>query len=115
MGFEAKNKGLRIRQRGRLPHWEIEGGNYFVTFRLDDSVPKSVVAAYHFERQNIVDTAAQMKRELTEHEHEKLRKLYSDRIERYLDSGAGSCYLKRSEIAEIVKKALCFFNGQRYH
>ncbi len=30
-----------IRQRGHhpLPHWETDGGTYFVTFRLDDSVP----------------------------------------------------------------------------
>lgn len=35
----------RIRSRGRLPHWETEGGVYFVTFRLADSLPKEVIEA----------------------------------------------------------------------
>jgi hypothetical protein len=26
--------------RGRLPHWEVEGGKYFVTMNLAGSIPK---------------------------------------------------------------------------
>ena len=107
-------EGLRIRARGRLPHWELEGGIYFVTFRLDDSVPKTIAEAYRFERENIVKTAQQMQRDLSNHERERLRELYSEQIEGYLDSGKGKCYLKMPVIAEIVKNALVHFDGQRY-
>jgi hypothetical protein len=34
---------VRIRQRGRLPHWEKDSGLYFVTFRLADSIPREVL------------------------------------------------------------------------
>ena len=30
--------------RGRLPHWEVERGRYFVTVRCYDSLPLKVVA-----------------------------------------------------------------------
>ncbi len=36
------------------------------------------------------------------------------RIEHYLDSGAGQCWLSQPEIAETVENALLFFEGQRY-
>jgi len=113
MCSEIRNKGLRIR-RGFLPHWEMDGGTYFVTFRLDDSLPDSVVRAYRFERENIINTAAQLNRDLTENESDRLRKLYSDRIESHLDSGLGACYLKNDVIAELVKNALLYFDGERY-
>ena len=34
---------VRIRSRGRLPHWEVEFGSYFVSFRLGESLPKETV------------------------------------------------------------------------
>ena len=36
---------LRVRSRGYLPHWELEGATYSVTFRLDDSLPAEVLRA----------------------------------------------------------------------
>jgi len=36
------------------------------------------------------------------------------RIEHYLDSGAGRCWLSQPEIAETAENALLFFEGQRY-
>jgi hypothetical protein len=35
-------------------------------------------------------------------------------IESYLDSGAGQCWLSRTETAETVEDALPYFEGQRY-
>ncbi len=35
---------VTIRNRGRLPHWEVDSGLYFITFRLADSLPKHVLA-----------------------------------------------------------------------
>jgi len=34
---------VRIRSRGRLPHWERDEATYFVTFRLFDSLPATVL------------------------------------------------------------------------
>lgn len=106
--------GLRIRHRGRLPHWEIEKGTYFVTFRLNDSVPRKVADSYRFERENIIHTAQQLNRVLTDYELERLGKLYSEKIECYLDSGIGNCFLRQPAIAKLVKDALEYFDGERY-
>lgn len=105
---------MRIRHRGRLPHWETETGSYFITFRLSDSIPRKVADSYRFERENIIKTAEHLNRSLTEYELERLAKLYSDKIESYLDQGVGECYLRQSKIAELVKISLEYFHNQRY-
>ena len=105
---------LRIRNRGHLPHWEREGGTYFVTFRLADSLPKSALDFFEQERESLVRRAKQQRRELTVSEQTRLQELYSDRVETQLDSGAGACHLARPEIAELVAEALRRFDGKRY-
>jgi hypothetical protein len=39
-----------IHTRGYLPHVKREGSEYFVTFRLADSLPKEVLMRYEAER-----------------------------------------------------------------
>ena len=105
---------VRIRSRGRLPHWETEGGTYFVTFRLVDSLPQSVLDSFEFERKDILKRAKQQGRELSATERKRLDELFSERIEAYLDSGAGACHLSDPEIADLAAKALRHFDSQRY-
>jgi REP element-mobilizing transposase RayT len=104
---------MLVRKR-RLPHWEIEAATYSVTFRLADSLPASVLQAYEFERRDIIQTASQQGRKLTQQEIQRLDQLFSERIDRYLDSGAGACHLARPDIAELVANALKYFDGERY-
>jgi REP element-mobilizing transposase RayT len=61
-----------------------------------------------------VKTAEQQRRELTATEHDRLDKLFSERIEQCLDSGQGACHLARAEIADLVVAALQHFDGTRY-
>ena len=77
---------VRIRQGAYLPHWTREGGVYAVTFRLADSLPQQVVAAWKGERGEIVRRAKQAGRELTPAENKRLQELFSDRVEKYLDA-----------------------------
>jgi len=106
---------IKKRHGAYLPHWTREGGWYAVTFRLWDSLPQHVIESWLFERKNIVMTAEQMKRPLSEHEEQRLAHLYSERVERYLDAGYGSCYMKEDRIAKTVAEALLHFEGQRYN
>ena len=110
----APDGEILIRSRGRLPHWESHRGAYFVTFRLDDSLPQSLLESYDFERQDILAIAQRQGRELTPAERRRLDELFAERIDKYLDSGVGACYLARTEIAELVADALRYFEGQRY-
>ncbi len=84
--------------RGYLPHFD--GGQIiqFLTYRLADSLPQKVL-------QNLL---FQVEREqITERE-----KLIS--IEKYLDQGIGECYLRETEIAEMVEENLLRFVGIKY-
>ncbi|MCL5671668.1 MAG: transposase, partial [Acidobacteria bacterium] len=105
---------LSIRNRGHLPHWERQGATYFVTFRLADSLPQATLESIEFERKDIVKTAEQQGRELAGSEQDRLDQLFSERVEQYLDAGAGSCFLAKAEIAEVVAGALQHFDGERY-
>ena len=40
-----RNDAVAIRGRGYLPHWEMEGAIYSVTFRLGDSLPQALRSA----------------------------------------------------------------------
>ena len=102
------------RERGYLPHLEEKGRSYFVTFRLADSVPAELLEAWKHEREVVRKRAHEQNRKLSEYEAERLKYLYSERVEKYLDSGAGDCWLKNLEIARIVLDALRYFDGNRY-
>jgi hypothetical protein len=57
-----------IHDRGHLPHWEKDSATYFVTFRLADSLPQSVLERIESERQSIAQTAKQLQRDQSEFE-----------------------------------------------
>jgi len=81
-----------IHNRGYLPHLKAEGGIYFVTFRLTDSLPQSAL-----------DELQEIPPEVR-----------SKKIETYLDAGHGECLLRNPEIAQLVVHALKTFDGERY-
>ena len=103
-----------IRSRGYLPHIESEEGIYFATFRLAGSLPATLLEAWHSEREDIIRTARNQKRELSEHEKRRLNYLHIERIENYLDAGKGDCWLANPQVAKIVADALQHFDGKRY-
>jgi hypothetical protein len=105
---------IKIRDRGRLPHWEKDGATYFITFRLADSLPHSVLEQIEFEKKNILSTASQLGRDLSADERKRIAYLSSARIERYLDRGSGACHLRDPEVAKVVRGTLCHFDEKRY-
>lgn len=109
--FDAPNP-LRsgIHTRGYLPHVKREGAFYFVTFRLADSLPKSVL--FEFKRQH-----AERLRQLTKitpENRESVDREYQRQVERYLDRGTGKCQLRIPEVAGMVAEALHHFDEQQY-
>ena len=105
---------VTIRDRGRLPHWEKESATYFITFRLADCLPKSILDRITSERIAIVETANQLHRSLSPDERRKIQRLSSPIIEKYLDSGAGACHLRNPAVAEDVANTLRHFDDRRY-
>jgi len=105
---------ITIRDRGRLPHWEKDNATYFVTFRLADSLPSTVLDRIETERESILRLARQQGRPLTPSENLHLKRLITARIEQHLDSGAGSCALQDDEIASVLAETLALFDEKRY-
>ncbi len=92
---------VTIRDRGRLPHWEMDSGIYFVTFRLADSLPEAVLQ--------------QMRRRLSSKlENEDRKRQLARAIERYLDEGTGACYLKQTRVAALVAGVIHHEDGRAY-
>ena len=99
--------------RGYLPHLRAQGRTYFVTFRLEGTLPQEVLRQYQAERESLL---AKMRgpQDLSPEDRRRLFELYSQKIEAYLDTGRGECWLKERPIAELVAGALRFFDNQRY-
>ena len=105
---------VKTRNRGHLPHWEAEAGTYFITFRLADSLPQSVLKQISSERESIVQTARQLNRSLSLDERKKIQRLSSRVTEQYLDQGAGACHLSNPAVAVLAAQALRYFDQKRY-
>jgi len=100
--------------RGQLPHLKKEGAVYFVTFRLDDSLPAHEIARLKHERQVIIEQARAAKSPITWHEEQQLIAWYCDKVEALLDAGHGACWMSKPEVADLIANALRFFDAQRY-
>jgi REP element-mobilizing transposase RayT len=119
--FRPKYLSLKIpnpiqhwRSRGFPPHLTVEDGSYFVTFRLGDSLPQVVLKQYQREREALIERLRRQPGGINEHDRRENERLYSDKVEAYLDVGAGSCVLRRPEIAALLAGALQHFEGDRY-
>ncbi len=112
-GETPEPQPIHRRQGNYLPHWTREDATYAVTFRLGDSLPSAVLESWLGERRNIVRTAEQMGRPLSDHEEKRLRELHSERVETWLDSGHGACWMRRPAIAQLVADALRHFDVAR--
>jgi REP element-mobilizing transposase RayT len=93
------------RTRGYLPHLEVSQGTYFLTFRLDDSLPAALLQKWKTEL--MLKKAHQQKAYLLDDE-------YETKIQSYLDTCSGNCWLRNPKIADIVANALRYFDGTRY-
>jgi valyl-tRNA synthetase len=111
---QTVNDKVHKRNGAYLPHWTQAGATYAITFRLADAMPADVCEQWRAERDRIIHNAESQGRELTIHEQQEIVRLYSDKVESYLNEGHGQCYLRNPNIAEIVANALNHFDGQRY-
>jgi REP element-mobilizing transposase RayT len=105
---------VTMRRGAYLPHWTQEGSVYAITFRLHDSLPRETLEELKAESAPLshsVDLARHGRQET--HRAESAERL-SERVERWLDSGCGSCHLRDDRAAQIVARALSHFDGDRY-
>lgn len=82
--------------RGKLPHWEVFGGRYFVTVRCTDSLPRAVV-----ERLDEIHRSLELL-EPQSSQFVALQRRYFATMEKHLDAGLGNCRLRQSKAAEVI-------------
>src|SRR5581483_788533 len=97
--------------RRHLPHWEQEGATYFLTFRLADSVPVSLLNQWRED----LDTWLKFHPPPWDYKTARDYELrFVEGPEKWLDEGHGKCLLRNKLVAEIVANALKQFHGERY-
>ena len=95
----------------KLPHWQQGRVPIFVTFRLADSLPQSVLAPLIAARDYFLAAHPRPWDETTEDE---FHRHFSVKLDSLLDSGHGSCALRHREVAHIVAERLHHFDARRY-
>jgi len=101
--------------RGFLPHLKAEGGIYFTTFRLADSLPRETVARLAERHAAIGHRARAVNQTPSSNVIAVSQAQEVAEIEALLDRGSGAAWLRRPELAEIVAHTLHHFEGERYH
>lgn len=98
--------------RGYLPHLDEPGRFQIITFRLADSLPRTVLLELDAELAAFENAVlAGQKPALWETlRATRRRKLF----EKFLDRGCGACHLRDPRIGGIVENALLHFDGERY-
>ena len=91
--------------RDYLPHFDSPGLQQFVTFRLFDAVPLTVVEEWK-EALGWLESLPAPDPRVVE---------LQSRIARYEDANHGECWLRRPDMAKMVEDSLLHFDAQRYH
>ncbi|HVT11237.1 MAG TPA: transposase [Fimbriimonadaceae bacterium] len=88
------------RSRGYLPHFDSPEKLQLITFRLGDALPKHAI-------DQIVASIGALPEDRRKAEQQR-------RLQEWLDSGHGACYLRKPEIAGIVEDQLLLGDGSSY-
>lgn len=100
-----KKDHVAVRKR-HLPHWELAGCAYFVTFRCNDSLS--------VEEQDKIRAMQERLGALVGAEARAARRKFFQFLERRLDLGRGRCLLAQPQLAALVAGALAHFDRDRY-
>ena len=105
-GETIQQGAISVIQGERIAHWEVSGAIYHVSLHLADSVPADQLNAWREARaQFAARRAARPDLTMTDDEVAELRRIYDERVERYLSAGHGCCALRAPETAEAVARA----------
>jgi len=104
-------EAMREVYRRHLPHWSQSGRVYFVTFRLADSIP--AVRAAQLRREQQAWREAHLE-PYTPTLWQEYHKLFSIRVEQWLDECRGACLLANPQCGQIVADAMGSLDGQHY-
>lgn len=89
---------------------------HYITLRLPDALPRAIMEAWHDDVDRRIHILSDMKgRALQPEEERTLIQRTIGRIERFLDSGRGTCLLSDERAAGLVESVLWAGDHDRYH
>ena len=97
--------------RRHLPHWRQPEATYFITFRLNDSLPQSILRELRQLRRIWEEMHPEPRGEGDWREYARR---YTRLAERWLDEGYGDCHLKLEKYAKLLLTAMSDFQSKRY-
>ena len=107
----------------KLPHWSQTATYTFITWRTQDSIPKSIYLKWRKARNDWllkrgIDAVSENWRKnldrLPSNDQKYFHSEFTNRWQDELDHCRGECLLKLPEHAKIIADALRYFNGDRY-
>ena len=113
-GEHLNHDAVSVQAGERIAHWEMSGAIYHVAIHLADSVPSQQLAEWRETRQHYASLRASRNGDLSDEEIAVLRRVYDEKIEKYLTSGHGRCALRTPGVAESVGEALEKRHGADY-
>jgi REP element-mobilizing transposase RayT len=96
--------------RGRLPHWEVVDGRYFVTIHLAGAIPQQGQDRIHalaaeLDALDARDSDAQLRSQ---------RRIYAE-MEAWLDGADYVSHLGRSDVAQVIVESIRFRHGRTWN
>lgn len=109
-------KNYKTYYKRNLPHYQPAGYTYFVTFRLNGSIPVQTIKQLKDEREKHLKVIAGLSNKTFRlDEYKKYQSVYFGKFDKLLDaSDYGPAWLKKKEIAQIVKNAIHFYDNKKY-
>jgi REP element-mobilizing transposase RayT len=93
-----------------LPHWQQGAALQFVTFRLGDALPVSLIDTWRSEHDVwLKENPKPWTLDIQAEYHRR----FSRRIGHWLDQGMGSCVFADADAREVLKSVLMRFQGER--
>lgn len=106
---------MKTYHQSRLPHILPIGATFFISYRLADSLPRSIVKKLEKELADEIQVLKKISREDLDVEISKAKKRYFGKFDKQLDiEPFGSCYLQMPEVANLVKDSLFKKDGEWY-
>jgi len=112
--LDVRDRTSLIRTTGHVPHWELEGSEYVITYRLADSLPVAVLHELAQERERLLKQFDAGEEEPGWEVRFKVNELIGIRFDDYLRRGFGSCALRDPTNAAVVLENLRFHDARRY-
>lgn len=109
------DKEIKTYYNNRLPHIAPIGAEFFITFRLFDSLPLSVLQTLKDELNSSVQILKAKKPRNYKYLINKLKYDFSYKYDKFLDHNShGKCYLKNEQVAQVVAEKLHQFDKEYY-